>query len=134
VRRVIVRPMEARDVDAVFHVSVAAFADLNRRLGDPEDSPPGIAGARIRIGRLRGTDPGGAWVAEAGGEVAGADLLRAYVAAARRDVIVEFITSAQQWAVAPCIEAGLELQPGGAVFLGGDVGPFAPYLPSGAYL
>jgi GNAT superfamily N-acetyltransferase len=66
--------MEARDVDAVFHVSVAAFADLNRRMGDPEDSPPGIAGARIRIGRLLGTDPGGAWVAEAGGEVAGAAL------------------------------------------------------------
>ncbi len=41
----------------------------------------------------------------------------------------------QQWAVGPCLEAGLELRSeGGAVFVGGDVGPFAPYLPSGAYL
>jgi hypothetical protein len=37
--------------------------------------------------------------------------------------------------VAPCLEAGLELRMDlGAVFLGGDVGPFVPYLPSGAYL
>jgi hypothetical protein len=32
-------------------------------------------------------------------------------------------------------EAGLELEVGwGAVLIAGDVGPFHPYLPSGAYL
>jgi GNAT superfamily N-acetyltransferase len=50
------------------------------------------------------------------------------------DAAVGWITSAQNWAVGPCVEAGLQLSDGGAVFLGGDVGPFAPYLPSGAYL
>jgi GNAT superfamily N-acetyltransferase len=47
---------------------------------------------------------------------------------------VEWITSAQSWAVEPVLDAGLSLRPGGAVFLRGDVGPFTPYLPSGAYL
>jgi GNAT superfamily N-acetyltransferase len=63
-------------------------------------------------------------------------LLRACLAAAgAREASVEWITSAQSWAVAPCLEAGLELRMDlGAVFLGGDVGPFVPYLPSGAYL
>ena len=69
-------------------------------------------------------------------EDSAATLLRACLAAADGAAsTVESITSAQQWAVAPCVEAGLELRSeGGAVFLGGDVGPFAPYLPSGAYL
>ena len=54
---------------------------------------------------------------------------------ARREASVEWITSAQGWAIAPCLDAGLELRfDVGAVFLAGDVGPFAPYLPSGAYL
>jgi GNAT superfamily N-acetyltransferase len=48
---------------------------------------------------------------------------------------VEWITSAQGWAIGPCLEAGLDLFfDVGAVFLGGDVGRFAPYLPSGPYL
>ena len=65
-----------------------------------------------------------------------ATLLRACLAAAgAREATVEWITSAQGWAIAPCLEAGLELRVDlGAVFLAGDVGPFAPYLPSGAYL
>lgn len=65
-----------------------------------------------------------------------ATLLRACLAGSgAREVGVEWITSLQGWAVAPCLEAGLELRMDlGAVFLGGDVGPFAPYLPSGAYL
>jgi GNAT superfamily N-acetyltransferase len=67
---------------------------------------------------------------------AAATLLRACLAAAgAREASVEWITSAQNWAVGPCLEAGLELRSDlGAVFLGGDVGPFEPYLPSGAYL
>jgi hypothetical protein len=69
-------------------------------------------------------------------ERSAATLLRACLAAGgAREAGVEWITSLQGWAVAPCLEAGLELRMDvGAVFLGGDVGPFAPYLPSGAYL
>jgi GNAT superfamily N-acetyltransferase len=276
--------MEPADAEAVYAVSLAAFHDLEVRLGeDPEPAVP-HTGAAHRIGRLQRTDPGGAWVAERGGEIVGGALgivregvwglsllvvrpdaqssgagrellarayeygngargrivlasrdtraLRAYarlglqlhpavaaVGRARMDAppdirpgstddlpltaavdrhvrgaahgedilamlasgnrllvlpergyallrgaelrllaafdddsaaallrgclaatdgercAVEFITSAQNWAVGPCLEAGLELRAeGGAVFLGGDVGPFAPYLPNGTYL
>jgi GNAT superfamily N-acetyltransferase len=64
------------------------------------------------------------------------DLLRAALAATPpgEETSVEWISSAQSWAVAPVLDAGLRLRPGGAVFLRGDVGPFAPYLPNGAYL
>jgi GNAT superfamily N-acetyltransferase len=283
VRVVPVRPMEPRDVDDVFRVSVAAFADLERRMGVPEEPAPPIGAARIRMGRPLATDPGGAWVAERGGAVVGAAqaivreglwglsllivrpeaqsagigrellarawdygrdargwivlssgdqramrsyarlgldlhpslvargrpraavadpavrpgsaddlplteavdrgvrgaahggdilalleaggrmlvlpdrgyavmrgdelrvlaafdddaaaaLLRTCFAEAGGEVTAEFITGAQQWAFAPCLDAGLELHPWGAVFLGGDVGPFTPYLPNGAYL
>ena len=69
-------------------------------------------------------------------EEGAAALLRAcFAAAGAREASVEWITSAQNWAVAPCLDAGLELRLEiGAVFLAGDVGPFAPYVPSGAYL
>ena len=45
-----------------------------------------------------------------------------------------FLTAGQQWAVRACLEAGLVLSPDGPVFLSGDVGPFAPYVPSGWFL
>ena len=65
-----------------------------------------------------------------------AAVLRGVLAGAgERSARVEWLTSAQQWAMTTCVEAGLDLSgEGGAVFLGGRVGPFAPYLPSGAYL
>jgi hypothetical protein len=45
------------------------------------------------------------------------------------------LTAAQQWAVPVLLEAGLEIKVAdGPVFLGGDVGGFHPYLPSGAFL
>jgi len=64
------------------------------------------------------------------------DLLRAaLVHAGEREVTVPWITSTQQWAVDVCLEAGLKLRTdSGAVFVAGDVGPFTPYLPSGAFL
>jgi hypothetical protein len=63
------------------------------------------------------------------------DLLRAALARADGDVAIEWLTAKQQWAMAVCAEAGLELRLGaGAVFTAGDVGPFAPYIPSGAFL
>jgi GNAT superfamily N-acetyltransferase len=64
------------------------------------------------------------------------DLLRAALAhAGEREIWVPWLTSAQQWAIPVCLEAGLELRTDiGVVFLGGAVGPFRPYLPSGAFL
>jgi GNAT superfamily N-acetyltransferase len=69
-------------------------------------------------------------------DAAAADLLRAALAAvpAGERVSVEWITARQAWAVAPALDAGLSLRVSGAVFVRGDVGPFRPYLPSGAYL
>jgi GNAT superfamily N-acetyltransferase len=67
-------------------------------------------------------------------EDAARDLVRACLHASHGETWVEWITSNQQWAIEPALDAGLALRLGGAVFLRGDVGPFAPYLPSGAYL
>jgi GNAT superfamily N-acetyltransferase len=69
-------------------------------------------------------------------EEAARDLVLGSLAAAPEgtEMHVDWITSRQQWALAPVLDAGLALRPGGAVFVRGDVGPFAPYLPSGAYL
>ena len=92
--------------------------------------------ARARRARLRGrARRATVRLLAATDEAAAATLLRGCLAAAgAREASVEWITSAQGWAVAPCLDAGLELRMDGAVFLAGDVGPFAPYLPSGAYL
>jgi hypothetical protein len=83
--------------------------------------------AVIRDGALRllaGLDEAGA-----------ADVLRAVLARAGGWIAVEFITARQAWAVPVCLDAGLELRvEGGGVFLGGDTGPFSPYLPNGAFL
>jgi GNAT superfamily N-acetyltransferase len=69
-------------------------------------------------------------------EHAARDLLRAVIATAPEDesIRVEYLTAAQGWAVDVVLEAGLELGTHNALFLRGDVGPFRPYLPSGAYL
>ena len=69
-----VRPLEAADIDPVLDVSVEAFQDLNRRLGEPPEPPGPIAAGRVRMRRLLATDPGGAWVAERGGRVVGCSL------------------------------------------------------------
>ena len=71
-------------------------------------------------------------------EAAAAALLRAVFAAAARagyDAAVEWITGRP--AVGDRPVPGGRARPAlrlGAVFVGGDVGPFAPYLPSGPYL
>jgi GNAT superfamily N-acetyltransferase len=79
---------------------------------------------------------GGIRVLGALDEPAAVDLLRAGLAAAPAgaDFSVEWITARQAWAVGPVLDAGLSLMSEGAVFVRGDVGPFQPYLPSGAYL
>jgi predicted N-acetyltransferase YhbS len=59
----------------------------------------------------------------------------ARIAAAGEEAEVEWLSGRQQWAIRVCVETGLSLDADeGCVFVGGDVGPFAPYLPSGAYL
>jgi predicted N-acetyltransferase YhbS len=97
-------------------------------------------GQRLLIAPGRGyavVDPGGQLRLLAAFDEDGArDLLRAVLArAGASEMWVPWITSAQQWAIAVCVDAGLELRTDlGVVFLAGDVGPFRPYLPSGAFL
>ena len=67
-------------------------------------------------------------------EAAARDLLNAALARTN-EIMVSWITARQQWAVEVCVAARLELSTAsGALFSGGDLGPFHPYLPSGAYL
>jgi GNAT superfamily N-acetyltransferase len=67
---------------------------------------------------------------------AAAALLRTVLARTPRgaEAEVAWLTGAQQWAIDVAVAARLELTLGGAVCLRGDVGPFQPYLPGGAYL
>jgi hypothetical protein len=67
---------------------------------------------------------------------AAAALLRTVLARmpAGKEADVSWLTGAQQWAIDVAVAARLELRFGGAVCLRGDVGPFRPYLPGGAYL
>jgi GNAT superfamily N-acetyltransferase len=69
-------------------------------------------------------------------EDAARDLLRAVIATAPEgeSIRIEYLTAAQGWAVGVVLQAGLALAVHNALFLRGDVGPFRPYLPSGAYL
>jgi GNAT superfamily N-acetyltransferase len=63
-------------------------------------------------------------------------VLWAAIAAAPRGatVSVDFLTAEQQWAFPVVLDAGLALSPDGPIFVRGDVGRLAPYVPSGAYL
>jgi GNAT superfamily N-acetyltransferase len=67
------RPLVPADAPAVHEVAKAAFADLARRTGQ-EAPPTSDAGAHVRIRHVARTDPGGAWVAEQDGAIAGAAL------------------------------------------------------------
>jgi hypothetical protein len=49
-------------------------------------------------------------------------------------VNVDFLTAGQDWALPVCLAARLMLSPDGPMFAGGELGPLAPYIPSGAYL
>jgi len=46
---------------------------------------------------------------------------------------VNWLTSAQQWAIRVLTQAGIELQPYGPVMVRGMSGPPSPYIPSGGY-
>ncbi|WP_233452026.1 GNAT family N-acetyltransferase [Rubrobacter xylanophilus] len=55
-------------------------------------------------------------------------------APAGREVEVRWITGGQDWAVRAALDAGLGLGPSGPLCVRGEVGPLAPYLPSGPFL
>jgi predicted N-acetyltransferase YhbS len=67
---------------------------------------------------------------------AATDLLWSCFAAGRpgESVHVDFISQGNDWAAAVALDMGLSLTPDGPVFTRGDLGPLAPYLPSGPYL
>ena len=64
-----------------------------------------------------------------------ADLLWACLAQSTdAGVEVRWITGAQSWAVPVVLGAGLSLSPAGPICVRGELGPLAPYLPSGPFL
>jgi GNAT superfamily N-acetyltransferase len=78
---------------------------------------------------------GTTWLLAATDEAIAASLLRASLAGASGESVeITWISAHQNWAVPVVLEAGLYLEPGGCVCAGGDVGPLAPYLPSGPFL
>lgn len=131
------------------------------REGGPEDLPLTVEVDRAIRGAARGEDilalleagnrmlvlPGRGYAFLRGSEarlVAAVDdesariVLRAALAQVAADggkAFVQWITAQQQWALHECLDAGLVLRSSaGCVFLGGEVGPFHPYLPTGSYL
>jgi GNAT superfamily N-acetyltransferase len=68
-------------------------------------------------------------------EESAATILRGVLAQTEGEFEVEYLTAGQRWALPVLLEAGLEVAGAqGPLFLGGDVGGFAPYVPSGAFL
>jgi GNAT superfamily N-acetyltransferase len=64
-----------------------------------------------------------------------AAVLRGVLSRVTGETRVGYLNAAQQWAVPVLLEAGLDVKgANGLLFLGGDVGGFHPYLPSGAFL
>jgi len=62
-------------------------------------------------------------------------VLRAMLAEtpAGETIEINWLTSAQQWAIRLVVEAGIELVPYGPVMVRGMDGPPSPYIPSGGY-
>jgi hypothetical protein len=137
----------ARDVDpdpAVrpFRPADQALADAVSRAVRGAAHGPDLAAAAASGAELL-TFPERGFVAARDGELkmlaaldeeAAAALLRTVLARASGAAEVAWMTATQQWAIDVVVAAGLELKPGGAVCLRGDVGPFRSYLPGGAYL
>jgi hypothetical protein len=54
-------------------------------------------------------------------------------APAGETIEINWLTSAQLWAIRVVVEAGIELQPYGPVMVRGMDGPPSPYIPNGGY-
>jgi ribosomal protein S18 acetylase RimI-like enzyme len=54
-------------------------------------------------------------------------------APAGETIEINWLTSAQQWAIRVVVEAGIELQPYGPVMVRGMDGPPSPYIPNGGF-
>ena len=97
------------------------------------------AGGRLLLHGDRGFavhDRGTVKLLAARDDAAATDLLWACLAASvpGATVAVEFLTAGNDWAVRAALDAGLALSPEGPLFTGGELGPLAPYVPSGPYL
>lgn len=64
------------------------------------------------------------------------DLLWSCFAAGQpgQTVHLDFVAAENDWAIAVALDMGLSLTTEGPLFVRGETGPLAPYLPSGAYL
>jgi GNAT superfamily N-acetyltransferase len=135
-------------------------AGLRARAGDPDADGELLAAAGRHVrsashgpdvgamiatgGELLVVDGGGFAVHRDGSPVivaafddaSASDLLWSCLAAgpAGGHVHVDFVSHGNDWAVAVALDMGLSLSPDGPMFTRGDLGPLAPYLPSGAYL
>jgi len=69
-------------------------------------------------------------------DAAAADLLWGAMLSGPRGATVDhrFISADNGWAIDAGLEAGLSLTDCGPIFARGDIGPLAPFLPSGPYL
>jgi GNAT superfamily N-acetyltransferase len=79
---------------------------------------------------------GDVWLLAARSEAAAEDLLWGAMCSGPRGATFayDFVTAENQWAIRVGLEAGLALSLEGPVFVRGDLGALAPFLPSGAYL
>lgn len=79
-------------------------------------------------------DSRGVWLCAATEPAAAQRLLWAGLAATSHPTVtVPWLTGRQQWAIDTVLAARLSLASGGSVCHKGDVGPFAPYLPTGIW-
>jgi hypothetical protein len=135
------RPRSVRDGDLVSDAGLAEEIDREVR-GAAHGSDLGAmleGGSELLVVDGRGyavVGGGSLRLLAARDDEAAQDLLRAALARAGAEhAMILWVTALQQdWALPVLLDAGLELSPGGAVFVRGDVGPFRPYVPSGAYL
>ena len=121
--------MDGDDVAACEQVWHETWAEMRERFALPRVpvGPDEVARMRHRLAYLLRTDPEGSWVAVDEGGVVGVALADAEPG---REVELNWITAANQWAVEEALAAGLELHPVGPLLVRG-VPPPAPYLPNG---
>jgi GNAT superfamily N-acetyltransferase len=79
---------------------------------------------------------GGPMVLAARSDAVAQDLLWSCLATGTPGATVhlDFVAADNDWAIEVALDMGLSLATEGPLFVRGDVGPLAPYLPSGAYL